>query len=117
MEAGRARLRKYVVSENVTQTVPVSHEEIRLEREPIRTSSWETGTVVVTFSVTTYLRRRARPASTCWVPTRSYSSERVMASSVVGPEVSWPTVPWSLVRSVPVVVVFAYDVSVPEPMP
>jgi uncharacterized protein (TIGR02271 family) len=35
VEAGRARLRKYVVSENVTQTVPVSHEEIRIEREPI----------------------------------------------------------------------------------
>ena len=35
VEAGRARLRKYVVSENVTQTVPVAHEEIRVEREPI----------------------------------------------------------------------------------
>jgi uncharacterized protein (TIGR02271 family) len=35
VEAGRARLRKYVVSENVTQTVPVSHEEVRVEREPI----------------------------------------------------------------------------------
>jgi uncharacterized protein (TIGR02271 family) len=34
-EVGRARLRKYVVSENVTQTVPVSHEEVRVEREPI----------------------------------------------------------------------------------
>jgi uncharacterized protein (TIGR02271 family) len=34
-EAGRARLRKYVVTENVTQTVPVSREEIRVEREPI----------------------------------------------------------------------------------
>ncbi len=33
--AGRARLRKYVVTENVTTTVPVSHEEVRLEREPI----------------------------------------------------------------------------------
>jgi uncharacterized protein (TIGR02271 family) len=32
---GRARLRKYVVTENVTQTVPVSHEEVRVEREPI----------------------------------------------------------------------------------
>jgi uncharacterized protein (TIGR02271 family) len=31
----RVRLRKYVVTENVTQTVPVSHEEVRLEREPI----------------------------------------------------------------------------------
>jgi uncharacterized protein (TIGR02271 family) len=34
-QAGRARLRKYVVTENVTQTVPVSREEVRLEREPI----------------------------------------------------------------------------------
>ncbi|GAA3572883.1 PRC and DUF2382 domain-containing protein [Microlunatus spumicola] len=34
-ESGRARLRKYVVTENVTQTVPVSHEEVRIEREPI----------------------------------------------------------------------------------
>ena len=34
-EAGRARLRKYVVTENVTETVPVSREEVRVEREPI----------------------------------------------------------------------------------
>ena len=34
-DAGRARLRKHVVTENVTQTVPVSHEEVRLEREPV----------------------------------------------------------------------------------
>jgi uncharacterized protein (TIGR02271 family) len=34
-EAGRVRLRKYVVTENVTQTVPVSHEEVRVEREAI----------------------------------------------------------------------------------
>lgn len=34
-EAGTVRLRKHVVTENVTKTVPVSHEEVRLEREPI----------------------------------------------------------------------------------
>ena len=34
-ETGRARLRKYVVTENVTTSVPVSHEEVRLEREPV----------------------------------------------------------------------------------
>ncbi len=34
-EAGRARMRKYVTTENVTKTVPVSHEEVRVEREPI----------------------------------------------------------------------------------
>jgi uncharacterized protein (TIGR02271 family) len=34
-EAGRARLRKYVVTEMVSKTVPVSREEVRIEREPI----------------------------------------------------------------------------------
>jgi len=34
-EAGRARLRKYVVTEQVEQTVPVRREEVRIEREPI----------------------------------------------------------------------------------
>jgi uncharacterized protein (TIGR02271 family) len=34
-ETGRARLRKYVVTEQVQQTVPVQREEVRVEREPI----------------------------------------------------------------------------------
>jgi uncharacterized protein (TIGR02271 family) len=34
-ETGRARLRKYIVTEDVTQTVPVQREEVRVEREPI----------------------------------------------------------------------------------
>ena len=34
-EAGRARLRKHVVTEQVEQTVPVQREEVRIEREPI----------------------------------------------------------------------------------
>ena len=34
-QVGRARLRKYVVTENVTETVPVTREEVRVEREPI----------------------------------------------------------------------------------
>jgi uncharacterized protein (TIGR02271 family) len=34
-EIGRARLRKHVVTENVTTTVPVTREEVRVEREPI----------------------------------------------------------------------------------
>ena len=34
-ESGRARLVKHVVTENVTQTVPVRREEVRVEREPI----------------------------------------------------------------------------------
>jgi uncharacterized protein (TIGR02271 family) len=35
VEAGRARLRKHVVTETQRVEVPVSHEEVRLEREPI----------------------------------------------------------------------------------
>ena len=34
-EAGRARLRKHVVTEHQQVSVPVSHEEVTLEREPI----------------------------------------------------------------------------------
>ncbi len=34
-ETGRARLRKYIVTEQVTKTVPVQREEVRIEREPI----------------------------------------------------------------------------------
>jgi len=34
-ERGRARLRKYIVTEEVQQTVPVQREEVRIEREPI----------------------------------------------------------------------------------
>jgi len=34
-ETGRVRLKKHIVTENVTQTVPVQREEVRVEREPI----------------------------------------------------------------------------------
>jgi uncharacterized protein (TIGR02271 family) len=34
-ESGRVRLRKYVVTEEEVRTVPVSREEVRVEREPI----------------------------------------------------------------------------------
>ena len=34
-EAGTARLRKYITTHTETQTVPVSHEEVVVEREPI----------------------------------------------------------------------------------
>jgi len=34
-EAGRVRLKKYIVEDEVTETVPVRREEVRIEREPI----------------------------------------------------------------------------------
>jgi len=43
-ETGRARLRKYVVAENVTQTVPVKREQIRVEREPITDANRDAAT-------------------------------------------------------------------------
>ena len=43
-ETGRVRLRKYIVTENVTQTVPVKREEVRLEREPITDANRDTAT-------------------------------------------------------------------------
>jgi len=35
VQTGRARLRKYVTTETQTVQVPVSHDEVRIEREPI----------------------------------------------------------------------------------
>jgi uncharacterized protein (TIGR02271 family) len=43
-ERGRARLRKYVVTEHVQQTVPVQREEVRVEREPITEANVEQAT-------------------------------------------------------------------------
>jgi uncharacterized protein (TIGR02271 family) len=43
-ESGRVRLRKYVVEDEVTQTVPVRREEIRVEREPITDANVEDAT-------------------------------------------------------------------------
>jgi uncharacterized protein (TIGR02271 family) len=40
-EAGRARLKKYVVTEEVQQTVPVQREEVRVEREPVTDANVE----------------------------------------------------------------------------
>ena len=43
-ESGRVRLRKYVVTETQQVTVPVSREEVRVEREPITDANLEDAT-------------------------------------------------------------------------
>jgi uncharacterized protein (TIGR02271 family) len=43
-ETGRARLRKYVVTEEVERTVPVQREEVRVEREPITDANVDAAT-------------------------------------------------------------------------
>jgi uncharacterized protein (TIGR02271 family) len=40
-ERGRARLRKYIVTEQVQTTVPVQREEVRVEREPVTDANAE----------------------------------------------------------------------------
>ncbi len=47
-ESGKARLHKYVVTENVTRTVPVSHEEVRVVREPLRPGEKAAGRTDIT---------------------------------------------------------------------
>ncbi len=44
VETGKARLRKYVVTEEQNVTVPVAHEEVHLEREPISEQNAGRGT-------------------------------------------------------------------------
>ncbi|MEU1086403.1 PRC and DUF2382 domain-containing protein [Streptomyces sp. NPDC005576] len=46
-ESGRARLHKYVVTEEVTRTVPVSHEEVRVVREPLTPGEKVTGQTAI----------------------------------------------------------------------
>jgi uncharacterized protein (TIGR02271 family) len=43
-ETGRARLRKYIVTEDVTTTFPVEREEVRIEREPITDANRDAAT-------------------------------------------------------------------------
>jgi uncharacterized protein (TIGR02271 family) len=43
-ERGRVRLRKYVTTEQVQQTVPVQREEVRVEREPITDANIDAAT-------------------------------------------------------------------------
>jgi uncharacterized protein (TIGR02271 family) len=43
-EAGRARLRKHVVTETQQVTVPVQREELRVEREPITDANLDAAT-------------------------------------------------------------------------
>ena len=40
-ETGRGRLRKYVVTEQQSVQVPVTREEVRLEREPINPDNYD----------------------------------------------------------------------------
>ncbi len=59
-ESGRVRLRKYVVEDEVTQTVPVRREEVRVEREPITDANVDDATSGPEISVRGARGRAAR---------------------------------------------------------
>jgi hypothetical protein len=71
-ESGRVRLKKYVVEDEVTETVPVRREEVRVEREPITDArSWPRSA----------RSRRSACASTRTSPPRRRRSPRPSARS------------------------------------
>ncbi|MGW0065802.1 DUF2382 domain-containing protein [Streptosporangium sandarakinum] len=77
-EAGRARLRKYVVTDQEQVTVPVTREEVRVEREPITDSNIDDalGGPEITESEHEVILREERPT----VEKRTVPVERVRMS-------------------------------------
>jgi uncharacterized protein (TIGR02271 family) len=91
-ERGRARLRKYVVTEQVTKTVPVQREEVRVEREPITDANLEAATSgpeiseeeheVTLHEETPVVEKRAVPRERVRLDTETVTDERQVSEEV-----------------------------------
>jgi uncharacterized protein (TIGR02271 family) len=91
-ERGRVRLRKYVTTEQVTQTVPVQREEVRVEREPITDANLDAATngpdiseeehEVVLREETPVVEKRAVPRERVRLDTETVTEERQVAEEV-----------------------------------
>ncbi len=91
-EAGRARLRKYVVTENVQTTVPVTREEVRVEREPITDANVgaamdgpdisEEEHEVVLREETPVVSKETRPVERVRLGTEQVTEEQVVSDTV-----------------------------------
>ncbi len=91
-EAGRARLRKYVVTENVTQTVPVSREEVVIDREPITAENRDEATAgpdiseeeheVVLHEEVPVVQKTTEPVERVRLDTRETTSEETVTEEV-----------------------------------
>jgi uncharacterized protein (TIGR02271 family) len=91
-EAGTARLKKYVVTENVTQTVPLQREEVRLESEPITDSNLDKATSgpdisdeeheVVLHEEEPVVEKRAVPRERVRLSTDTVTEERKVSEEV-----------------------------------
>ncbi|MFF8914835.1 PRC and DUF2382 domain-containing protein [Streptomyces sp. NPDC015032] len=88
-ESGRARLHKYVVTENVTRTVPVTHEEVRVIREPLRPGDRAAGPADIReqdVEVTLHAERATTHKETVPVERVRMETERVTEQTEVSAE-------------------------------
>ncbi|TNM67156.1 DUF2382 domain-containing protein [Streptomyces sp. NP160] len=91
-EAGRARLRKHVVTETQTHQVPTSHEEVTLEREPVTDRNRGAATSgpelsdeeheVVLHEEVPVVSTTVEPVERVRVGTREVSEERTVSADV-----------------------------------
>jgi uncharacterized protein (TIGR02271 family) len=91
-ERGRARLRKYVTTEQQTVTVPVSREEVRVEREPITDANIDDATSgpaiseeeheVTLREETPVVEKRAVPRERVRLDTETVTDERQVSEEV-----------------------------------
>ena len=91
-ERGRARLRKYVVTEPQQVTVPVQREEVRVEREPITDANLDAATSgpaiseeeheVTLREETPVVEKRAVPKERVRLETETVTEERQVAEEV-----------------------------------
>jgi uncharacterized protein (TIGR02271 family) len=91
-ERGRARLRKYVTTEQVQQAVPVRRERVRLEREPITDANLDAATggpdiseaehEVVLREEEPVVQKRAVPKERVRLDTETVTDERQVSEEV-----------------------------------
>ena len=91
-ERGRVRLRKYVTTEQVTKTVPVQREEVRLEREPITDANLDAATSgpaiseeeheVTLHEETPVVEKRAVPKERVRLDTETVTEDRQVSEEV-----------------------------------
>ncbi|ASR38554.1 hypothetical protein BAY61_30145 [Prauserella marina] len=85
VETGHVRLRKYVVTEEQQITVPVSHEEVRLEREPITGAERETSATIgeETYDVTLHAEKPVVRKETVAVERVRLGTEKITEEQTV----------------------------------
>ncbi len=91
-ERGRVRLRKYVVTEQVQQTVPVCREEVRVEREPVTDADVGVATdgpaiseeeqEVVLYGEEVVTEKRAVPKERVWLAKETVVDEQTVSEEV-----------------------------------